>query len=121
MHTLKTHNQTASASQNRAIARDAAETGLPTLDPADMPTAAQRKALAADAPEAPRVKSGWKHADLTPGQILGLRYSRALAYKNGQYKMEPPPVCTTLWDDEAWHNWVQFNNQQLTGFLPYTK
>ncbi len=35
--------KTASASQNRAIAKNAAETGLATLRPEDMPTKAQRR------------------------------------------------------------------------------
>ena len=68
-----------------------------------------------------QLKPGWDHKTLTPDQILGLRYSRAIAYRNGQYKMHVPPVCTTGWNDEAWHNWVKFNNETLTGFLPYTK
>jgi hypothetical protein len=66
------------------------------------------------------IAKGWKHDDLIAGEILGLRYSRAQAYNAGQYKMHAPPVCTTRWDPEAWMNWVQFDNETLTGFLPYT-
>ncbi len=62
----------------------------------------------------------WNHKDLTVGQLMSLRINRHTAYKAGQYKMHAPPVCTTRWDDEAWMNWVQFDNPELTGFLPYT-
>jgi len=43
-----------------------------------------------------------------------------MAYKAGQYKFRAPDVCSARWDDEAWMNWVQFDNPELTGFLPYT-
>jgi hypothetical protein len=67
------------------------------------------------------MKTNWKHTELTPDELLSLRYNRAVAYKAGQYKMQPPPVCTTRWDEEAWMNWVKFDNETLTGFLPYTE
>ncbi len=58
--------------------------------------------------------------DLTPGELLSLRINRRMAYKAGQYKFRAPDVCSVRWDDEAWMNWVQFDNPELTGFLPYT-
>jgi len=67
------------------------------------------------------MKPHWKHSDLSAGEILSLRYSRAQAYNAGQYKFQAPPVCTARWDSEAWMNWVQFDNETLTGFLPYTQ
>lgn len=49
-----------------------------------------------------------------------LREKRLVAYRAGLYRFNVPPVCTVLWDVEAWCNWVQFNDKTLTGFLPYT-
>ena len=48
-----------------------------------------------------------------------LRSARIRAYRANAYVMSVPPVCTTLWDEEAWINWVKFNDTTLTGFLPY--
>ncbi len=50
-----------------------------------------------------------------------LRNARAVAYCAGKYTFSVPPVTTVNWSDEAWMNWVQFNDPKLTGFLPYTK
>ncbi len=50
-----------------------------------------------------------------------LRAKRHAAYVAGKYKFNPPPVCTAMWDDQAWHNWVIFDNPKLTGFLQYQK
>ncbi len=58
--------------------------------------------------------------NLTTGELLSLRINRHIAYKAGQYKFRAPDVYCARWDDEAWMNWVQFNNPELTGFLPYT-
>lgn len=58
--------------------------------------------------------------DLTPVELLSLRINRHAAYKAGKYTFRAPDVCSVRWDDEAWMNWVQFDNPELTGFLPYT-
>lgn len=50
-----------------------------------------------------------------------LRARRAAAYNAGRYTFTPPPVCCASWDEQAWCNWVQFDNPALTGFLPYVK
>ena len=50
-----------------------------------------------------------------------IRAKRAAAYRAGKYRFSPPPVCTTRWNDEAWMNWVVFDDSNLTGFLPYTR
>lgn len=46
-----------------------------------------------------------------------LRTKRIRAYRAGHYQMRVPPVCTTLWNEEAWCNWVHFTDQGLTGYL----
>ena len=46
------------------------------------------------------------------------RTARIRAYRAGAYAMRVPPVCTTLWDEEAWCNWVHFTDPSLSGFIP---
>ena len=48
-----------------------------------------------------------------------LRAKRAAAYNAGLYSFNPPPVYSGNWSAQAWMNWVQFNDETLTGFLPY--
>ena len=48
-----------------------------------------------------------------------LRARRLAAYRAGAYQFTPPPVDSVGWDDQAWMNWVRFNDPELTGFLPY--
>jgi hypothetical protein len=50
-----------------------------------------------------------------------LRAARYAAYSAGKYRFNPPPVCSANWDDQAWMNWVVFDDSSLTGFLPYTR
>jgi hypothetical protein len=55
----------------------------------------------------------------TPDDTMEIRVLRIRAYRAGQYKFNPPPVYSGNWDEEAWMNHVQFNDPDLTGFLPY--
>jgi hypothetical protein len=48
-----------------------------------------------------------------------LRAARIRAYRANQYAFSVPPVHTGGWDEEAWCNWVVFQDAALTGFLPY--
>lgn len=48
-----------------------------------------------------------------------LRTKRLNAYRAGKYRFNPPPVYSGNWDEQAWMNWVHFDDPGLTGFLPY--
>lgn len=50
---------------------------------------------------------------------IELRAKRIKAYRAGLYTFSAPPVCTTLWGEEGWCNFVRFADPSLTGFLPY--
>jgi len=47
------------------------------------------------------------------------RVARIKAYRAGEYRCNVPPVCTALWDEEAWQNYVTFNDPAISGFIPY--
>lgn len=48
-----------------------------------------------------------------------MRRKRLRAYRAGQYTMQPPPVYSGNWDEEAWMNHVLFKDRNLNGFMPY--
>lgn len=50
-----------------------------------------------------------------------LRAKRLEAYRAGDYRFSPPSVYHGNWSEEAWMNWVSFNDKSLTGFLPYRR
>jgi hypothetical protein len=50
-----------------------------------------------------------------------LRALRLAAYRSDRYAFNPPPVYSGGWSEQAWMNWVHFENSELTGFLPYVK
>jgi len=50
-----------------------------------------------------------------------LRAKRLTAYRAGQYTMPAPPVYSGNWDEQAWMNWVRFDDRTISGFLPYYK
>ena len=35
-------------------------------------------------------------------------------YRAGKYKFKAPPVCTALWDEGAWINWISACNGWLS-------
>lgn len=46
------------------------------------------------------------------------RAARVRAYRAGAYSFTPPPVQTTRWRAQSWHNVVRFTPASLTGVLP---
>ncbi len=48
-----------------------------------------------------------------------LRARRLAAYNAGKYRFSPPPVYHGNWSPQAWMNHVHFDDESLTGFLPY--
>ena len=51
---------------------------------------------------------------------IAIRQARIKAYAAGEYTFSLPPVITRYWNEESWHNHVRFNDQSISGFLPYS-